>query len=345
MVGTTFSTSIHWSRSSSRKSERLTRHDFYCPRVESDCAAVCTLEPKARWGAFKTSVDTLKTSVSSWPWSATSGDEDRPTVADCGVMPLLAATTSLSPILPKRSRLPRRPTAVVLHRAGTGKITITYGDKSFDVDIDSTKRTRSPMFATPSTRRASSPACRPRCSTSKAARAWCLRPLKTGADTPIQVAVTGGDGGLADLAYSGTNTATYMTQMQAAHRRVHRRSALFDHYSDTNTVAEAIDGVADQSEGQVDRARLAQRDGRHRRPEAARDEFPWNSYTPVRQHVEAAQLRPEFQDGRTAAPATLLCAASRARSASTCRIRPRPGSQAITRRSPRSASRARPTAR
>ncbi len=116
-----------------------------------------------------------------------------------------------------------------------------YGDKSFDVDIDDTKNT---LFERPRRHQQGDRKHRRAghcCSTSRAALAWCSPPPRPARTTTIKIAVSGGDGGLAQLAYSGTDTAT-MTQMQGA-QDAHIKIGSFDHYSDTNVISEAIDGV------------------------------------------------------------------------------------------------------
>ncbi len=96
---------------------------------------------------------------------------------------------------------------------GTGKITITYGDKSFDVDIDDTKNTANVRDAI--NKATGNTGVQATLLNEQNGTRLVLTSAKTGADNTIKIAVTGGDGGLAQLAYSGTDTAT-MTQMQGA---------------------------------------------------------------------------------------------------------------------------------
>ncbi len=64
----------------------------------------------------------------------------------------------------------------------------------------------------------------------------------TGAANSIKIAQSGGDGGLAQLAYDGV-AVTAVKQVQAA-QDAHITIANFDHYSSTNTVTDAIDNVS-----------------------------------------------------------------------------------------------------
>jgi flagellar hook-associated protein 2 len=68
-----------------------------------------------------------------------------------------------------------------------------------------------------------------------------LTSAETGAQNTIKIAVSGGDGGLAQLAYDGVAPSS-VTQMQAA-QDAHIKIGSFDHFSSTNTVTDAIDDV------------------------------------------------------------------------------------------------------
>jgi flagellar hook-associated protein 2 len=195
---------------------------------------------KGALSGFKTSVDTLKTSAAFTPRAAASGDEDVFTVTTAGD----AATGSYDitvVALAKAQQIASGPFSDgSATKVGTGKLTITYGDKSFDVDIDDTKNTLSNIRDAINKATGNTGVQATLLNEQNGTR-LVLTSAKTGADNEIKIAVSGGDGGLQQLAYSGTDTAT-MTQMQAA-QDAHIKIGAFDHYSDTNTISEAIDGV------------------------------------------------------------------------------------------------------
>ncbi len=195
---------------------------------------------KGALSAFKTSVDTLKTDAAFSPRSAKSGDEDVFTVTTAG-----DASTGSYDItvvdLAKAQQLASNPFSEGSStKVGTGKLTITYGDKTFNVDIDDTKNTLA-NIRDAINKASGNTGVQATLLNEQNGTRLVLTSAKTGADNEIKIAVSGGDGGLAQLAYSGTDTAT-MTQMQGA-QDAHIKIGAFDHYSDTNTISEAIDGV------------------------------------------------------------------------------------------------------
>jgi flagellar hook-associated protein 2 len=195
---------------------------------------------KGALGAFKTSVDTLKTSAAFTPRSATSSDADVFTVTTAGDAATGSYDITVVDLAKAQQLASKAYSGGSSTVVGTGKITITYGDKSFDVDIDSTKNTLSNVRDAIN-KASGNTGVQATLLNEQGGTRLVLTSAKTGADNSIQIAVTGGDGGLADLAYAGTNTAT-MTQMQAA-QDAHIKIGSFDHFSDTNTISEAIDGV------------------------------------------------------------------------------------------------------
>jgi flagellar hook-associated protein 2 len=123
---------------------------------------------------------------------------------------------------------------------GTGTLAITVGSKTFNVVIDSTNNTVSGIRdainkATGNTGVQASLV------TGLGGSKLMLTSSTSGASNPIVVAQSDGDGGLATLVYSGTDTAT-MKQLRPA-QDAHVIIAGSDVYSATNTVSGAIDGL------------------------------------------------------------------------------------------------------
>ncbi len=140
---------------------------------------------------------------------------------------------------------------------------ITYGDKSFDVDIDDTKNTLANIRDAINKATGNTGVLRATLLNEQGGTRLVLTSAKTGARTTrSRLRQRAGDGGLALSSPTLAPTLATMTQMQAA-QDAHIKIGAFDHYSDTNTVAEAIDGVDDQpGRSHVDGARLAQRDAK-----------------------------------------------------------------------------------
>jgi flagellar hook-associated protein 2 len=123
---------------------------------------------------------------------------------------------------------------------GTGTLAITVGSKTFNVVIDSTNNTVSGIRdainkATGNTGVQASLV------TGLGGSKLMLTSAASGASSPIVVAQSGGDGGLATLAYSGTDTTT-MKQLRPA-QDAHVIIAGTDVYSATNSISGAVDGV------------------------------------------------------------------------------------------------------
>lgn len=123
---------------------------------------------------------------------------------------------------------------------GTGKLTIGVGASSFEITIDSTNNTvagiRDAINSSADNTGVQATLIREQNGTH-----LVLTATKTGAANALKVTQSGGDGGLNQLVYdpNGTKNLTVLQPAQDAHITI----AGFDHYSDTNTVTDAIDGV------------------------------------------------------------------------------------------------------
>lgn len=118
---------------------------------------------------------------------------------------------------------------------GTGTLTISYGDSTFTVEIDDTRNTLAGLRDAINNAEGNN-GVRATLLYEQGGARLVLTSEKTGAANAITVSQTGGDGDLSQF-----ETAN-LTEMQAA-QDAHIRIAGFDHFSETNTVAGAIDGV------------------------------------------------------------------------------------------------------
>ncbi len=124
---------------------------------------------------------------------------------------------------------------------GTGKPTFTYGDKTFDVTIDSTNNTLGNIRDAINKASGNTGVQATILNESGGSR-LVLTSAQTGAANTIKVAVTGGDGGLAQLAYDGVAPSS-VTQLQPAQDAHIKISDQYDHYSASNVVTGLVDDV------------------------------------------------------------------------------------------------------
>jgi flagellar hook-associated protein 2 len=122
---------------------------------------------------------------------------------------------------------------------GTGTLTIGQGSSSFDVTIDSTNNTLTGIRDAIN-KNANNTGVQATLIREQNGTHLVLSATKTGAANAITVTANGGDGGLDQLI--GPNGAKKFTQVQPA-QDAHITVAGFDHYSASNTIDDAIDGV------------------------------------------------------------------------------------------------------
>jgi flagellar hook-associated protein 2 len=122
---------------------------------------------------------------------------------------------------------------------GTGTLTIGQGSTSFSVTLDSTNNTLAGIRDAIN-KASDNTGVQATLIHEQNGTHLVLSATKTGAANAINVSVSGGDGGLNQLVDPlGTKKLTQTQPAQDAHITV----AGFDHYSATNTVDDAIDGV------------------------------------------------------------------------------------------------------
>jgi flagellar hook-associated protein 2 len=201
-------------------------------------SAVSTL--KGALSSFQTTVAGLKDAANFTPRSTSSSDEDVFTATSTGDASTGSYNVEVVALAKAQQIASGAFAAGSSTVVGTGKLTITYGDKTFDVDIDSTNNTLS-NIRDAINKASGNTGVQATILNEQGGAHLVLTSAETGAEKTIKVAVSGGDGGLAQLAYDGTDTAT-MKQVQAA-QDAHIKIAGFDHYSATNVVTDAIDDV------------------------------------------------------------------------------------------------------
>jgi flagellar hook-associated protein 2 len=206
-------------------------------RATVQLSAVSSL--KGALSAFQTAVSGLKDASTLSPRTTSSSDEDVFTASSSG-SPSTGSYDVKVIALAKAQQLASSAfsggsTAVV----GTGKLTLTYGAKSFDVDITTNNTLAGIRDAI--NKATGNTGVQATILNEQGGARLVLTSAQTGLANTIKIAASGGDGGLAKLAYDGVS-ASQVTQIQPA-QDAHIKIANFDHYSSTNVVTDAIDNV------------------------------------------------------------------------------------------------------
>jgi flagellar hook-associated protein 2 len=123
---------------------------------------------------------------------------------------------------------------------GTGTLTLSLGPQSMNVNIDSTDNTLSGIAAAINSA-SDNPGITATVIQGSDGAHLVLASTLTGAGNTITVAANGGDGGLAQLDYSSTNTANYTQASAPQDAIVSVAGVSYD--SASNTVSNAISGV------------------------------------------------------------------------------------------------------
>jgi flagellar hook-associated protein 2 len=134
-----------------------------------------------------------------------------------------------------------QPVASANSVVGTGTLTIAVGGSSTAITIDSTNNTLSGIAAAINGA-ANNPGVSASIVTTTAGARLVLSGTTTGAANAITVTQSGGDGGLASLAYDPANANTKLTQTQAAQDANFSING-FAATSSSNVVSSAISGV------------------------------------------------------------------------------------------------------
>jgi flagellar hook-associated protein 2 len=124
---------------------------------------------------------------------------------------------------------------------GTGTLTIGQGSGSFTVTVDSSNDTLAGIRDAINGAAGNTGVQATLIQETNGAH-LVLTSAKAGAANAITVSQSGGDGGLAQIAYDPAHSITNLSVVQAA-QDSHIRVAGYDHYSPTNSVSDSIDGV------------------------------------------------------------------------------------------------------
>jgi len=226
-------------------------------KVTTQISALATL--KSSLSTFQSALESLKTTKSFDVRSATSSDDKLFTAAaDSSSVP---GTYNVEvKQLAKSQQLLSGPFATGSSQVvGTGSLSISLGSSNFSVTIDSTNSTLTGIRDAINSA-TDNPGVNATIVQGTDGAHLVLSSTKTGAANTIQVAQSGGDGGLAALTYAPGNTSHY-TQLTAAADSIVEIAGL-EHTSSTNTVTGAIDGVTltltDEAPGTVETLTVAQ---------------------------------------------------------------------------------------
>jgi flagellar hook-associated protein 2 len=205
-------------------------------KVAVQISAMGTL--KGALGSVQSAVDTLKTTSSFEVYKAKSSEEAVFTVS-AGEGAALG-TYDIDVIqLATAHQLSSNAFEDAQAAIGTGTLTVSVGDKSFDVDVEEGATLASIRDAI--NRAEGNSTVRATIVNGADGAHLVLTSLATGASNAISVSASGGDGGLEQLAYSADNASNY-TEVRAAQDALIEIAGIA-HSSASNTVKGAIDGV------------------------------------------------------------------------------------------------------
>jgi len=202
---------------------------------------------KGALSSFRNAVEPLKSEGAFSPRTATPGDTDIFTASAKGSAAIGRYDIEVVQLAKAHQLASAAYSGGSATEIGAGTLSITFGGTTFDVEIDAEATTladiRDAINKAPENNGVQATLLNEVNGTR-----LVLTSTKTGADNTIQVSASG-DGGLLQLV-----NATQMSTVQEA-QDAHIRIGTFDHYSSTNTIDKAIDGVTltlkAESEGPV----------------------------------------------------------------------------------------------
>ena len=280
----------------------------------SPCSSRALGTLKGALSTFKTALESLKTGAAFSPQAATVSDDRCFTATADATRRRRAAMTSRSSLSRRHiSSPPARScggnTAVV----GTGTLTISHGTHAAST-WPSTRRNNTLAGIRDAINKATgNTGVQATLIHETGGTRLVLTASKTGAANAIEVTQTGGDGGLNQLVYDPSRGTKNLDAVQPA-QDAHITVAGFDHYSATNTISGAIDGVtldseSDESTDGRDHARRSPvTTTTHRRQQTCRAFV--DGFNALQKTVrEPAQLQRGHEDHRRRCSATRCCAA------------------------------------
>lgn len=207
-------------------------------RVTTQISAVGTL--MGTMSTFRSALSSLKTVDVFSTRKAVSGDE-KVFTASAGATAVAGNYSISVERLAKAQQLSSNPFAQgSAHVVGTGTLTLSLGDKSFSLTIDDSNSTlagiRDAINAA-----SDNPGVRATLVQGTSGSRLVLSSASTGAANDIEVAQSGGNGGLASLVYNSGATTNYTQLTPAQDAIVNIANA--QKTSATNVIEGAIDGV------------------------------------------------------------------------------------------------------
>ncbi len=206
--------------------------------VTANISAVGTL--KSALSTFQSALSALDT-ASSFDSLAASSSNQNALTASAGADAVAGSYSVNVTQLAQAQQLVSNPVAGGINATvGTGTLTLSLGTQSVNVAIDSTDNTLSGI-ASAINSAADNPGISATVVQGTDGAHLLLASTLTGAANTIQVSASGGDGGLASLAYSGPGSTNY-TQVTAAQDAIVSVAGVSSQ-SASNTVTNAIGGV------------------------------------------------------------------------------------------------------
>lgn len=208
--------------------------------VTAQVSAVASL--KSALAVFQASMLALTTGSSYSSRSATSSNTSLLTVSATADAPVGSYSVQVERLATAQQLLTQEPAFAdgASTVVGTGDLTLSVGGESFSVTIDSSNSTLAGIRDAINDAAGNTGVSATLVYGTSGAQ-LLLSSDKTGEGNEITVASSGGDGGLAVLDYSASNTANYDEQQAAQDAIVH--VAGVEHHSSSNKISDAIDGL------------------------------------------------------------------------------------------------------
>lgn len=196
---------------------------------------------KGQLSTFRTALDALRTATSFGAAKATLSDSNLFSVATtagapAGIYDIEVVSTATTQRLASGAFGDGRAAFV-----GTGTLTVTVGAKSFEVTLDGTTGTLAGIRDAIN-KAAGNAGVSATIIDEVGGSRLLLTGTKTGAANAFTVSASGGDGGLAQLAYDPGAQANPMTLQRSA-ADAHVKVAGFDRYSASNFINDVVEGV------------------------------------------------------------------------------------------------------
>jgi len=214
---------------------QITRHET---QVTTEISGLASL--KGALSTFQDSLTPLSTQAAFTPRTASSSNEDVFTATASGSAAKGTYSVKVIALAQAQQLASNAFAAGATATVGTGTLTITSGSSSFQVTIDSSNNTLAGIRDAINGAAGNTGVQATLLNEVNGSR-LVLTSTATGAAHSITVTAAGGDGNLSQITYPG-GAGAHLTQLAAA-QDAHIQIAGFDHYSSSNAVSDAIDGV------------------------------------------------------------------------------------------------------